>query len=112
MRTQIRARLAMGQAACAFFRAEVLVNITDEVHRASQAFAVDHNFNPVAVLNFSDGSTGQCLRRNMADARSCRNTTEARISENGDVLAMRQLFEGGSDLINLLHARARRTAAD
>ena len=48
----------------------------------------------------------------VADARARRDAREARVGEHGDVLAERQVLQRGRDLVDLLHARAQRPAAD
>ncbi len=92
MRTQIGTGLPFGQAARAFFGAELFVNVAHEVESAGQVLAVDHNLDPVALLNLSDRSTRKCLRGDMTNASSGRDAAEARVSKNCDMLAMRELF--------------------
>jgi hypothetical protein len=48
MRMQVRARLALRQAARAFFRAEDLIGVSHEMERAGQRFAIDDDFDLVA----------------------------------------------------------------
>ena len=63
-------------------------------------------------LHFADGAAGKRFRRDVADAGAGGNAAEARIGEDGDVLAVGQLLERGGDLVNLLHAGALGAAAD
>ena len=48
----------------------------------------------------------------MADAGSGGDAAEARVGEDGDVFAEGERFEGGGDLVDLLHAGAGGAAAD
>ena len=88
------------------------IGAADKVDSACQVGAIDHDFDLVAVLNLADWSAGKSLGGDMADAGSGGDAAEARIGQDGNVLAVGKLLERGSNLINLLHARARRPAAD
>ena len=76
------------------------------------ASAVDHDLDEVAVAQLADGAAGERFRRYVADAGAGRDAAEASIGDDGDVLAEGQMLQGGGDLIDLLHAGARRAAAD
>ena len=88
MRMQIRARLPLRQAARAFFLTEEFAEVAHEVQGASQVFAVDHYLNLVALMDFADRPAGQGLRRDMADASAGGDAAEARVGQDGDMLAM------------------------
>ena len=74
--------------------------------------AVDHDPDQVAVAQLADRAAGQRLGADVADAGAGGDAGEARVGEDGDVLAERQVLERRGDLVDLLHARAQRPAAD
>ncbi len=94
------------------FRAHRPVRSSDEVDGAGEIFAVDDDFDLIAVLKFAECAAGEGLGGDVADAGSGRDAAEARIGEDGDMFAEGQRLEGGGDLIDLLHAGAGGAAAD
>ena len=88
------------------------LSVSHEIDGAGERGAVDDDFDLVAFPNFADGAAGEGFGRDVADAGSGGDAAETRIGEYGDVLAMRELLERGGDLVDLLHARAERAAAD
>src|SRR5580700_7096282 len=82
------------------------------MHGCFETVSIDVDFDDVAVAEFADGASGEGLGRNVADAGTGGHAAEAAISEEGHKAAVRERFEGGGELINLLHACAARTATD
>ena len=62
--------------------------------------------------SLADRAAGQRLGADVADAGAGRDAGEARVGDHRDVLAPGQVLERGGDLVDLLHARAQRPAAD
>ena len=58
------------------------------------------------------GPPASASGRNVADAGAGGDAAETRVGEHRDVLAEIQMLQRGGDLIDLLHARAHRAAAD
>ncbi len=112
MGMQVRPRFALGQHQRALLRAEDFGSVADEMDRARERFAIDDDLNLVAFKHFADGAGGEGFRRDVSDACASGDAAEARIGEQGNVLAVRKLLQGSRDLVNLLHPCAGRTAAD
>src|SRR5579862_6550126 len=79
MGLEIRARPTLRQALDAFFCSENAAGVSNEVNRSSQLFAINYDFDLVAVEHPAYRAAGQRLRRDMADAGTRRNAAEARI---------------------------------
>src|SRR5437867_840001 len=109
---EIGARRARREQARALLDADVAIAVADDIDRSLQAVAIHDDLDQVAVLHFADGAAGQRLRADVTDARAGGDAGEAGVRDDGDVLAPRQMAERGGDLVDLLHARAHRAAAD
>src|SRR4029453_8755724 len=105
-------RAARGTQPVALFGTDRDARGADEVDAALEPVAIDDDPDDVAVDHLADRPSGQRLGTDVPDARARRHAGEARIRENGDVLAERQVLEGGRDLVDLLHAGAERAPAD
>src|SRR5690606_9664193 len=64
----------------------------------------------VAVMNLAERSSGEGFRRDVADAGACRNAAETGIGQHRNLLAEREMLEGGGDLVNLFHPAAHRAS--
>ena len=87
MRLRDRRGRSLGETACAFFRANDLLRIADEVDGAGEILSVDDDLDLVAVLKFADGATGERFGGDVPDAGAGGDAAEARVGEHGDVLA-------------------------
>ena len=76
----------------------------DVVDRALEFAGVDAHAENVAVAEFAEGAAGGGLRTHVADARTGGDAGETAVSEEHDTLGLRQIFEGGGDLVSLGHA--------
>ena len=90
-------RLGFGDLRCAG---------SQEVDPALQPAAVDDQLQQVAVPDSSDGSPGQRLRTDMADAGTGGHPREAGVGDDRNGLAPGDELEGRGDLVDLLHAGA------
>src|SRR5262249_14434500 len=77
-----------------------------------ETIAVDDDLDTVTVLHLADRPAGERLGADMTDARPRRDAAEPGVGEHGDVLAEAEVLERGSDLVDLLHPRPHRSAAD
>src|SRR5262249_44178398 len=66
----------------------------------------------IAVTHLANRTTCQCLRPDVADTGAGRNTREAGVGQDRDLLAEAQMLERRGDLVNLFHTRPHRTTAD
>ena len=112
MGREVRPGFALGEHQRALVRAEDSVGVADQMDGAGERFAIDDDLDLVALKHFANGPGGERFRRDVSDAGARGDAAEARVGEQGNVLAVRQLLERGGDLINLLHAGAGRTPAD
>jgi len=112
MGREVRTRFALGEHQRTLLRAEDSVGVADELDGAGEGFAIDDDLDLVAFEHFADGPGGQGFRGDVSDACAGGDAAEARVGEQGNVLAVRKLLERGGDLIDLLHAGAGRAAAD
>ena len=104
--------LALLENAGAFFGPEDHAVTAHQVHGALEAISVNDDFEDVAVLQLADGSAGESLGRNMADARARGDAAETGVGDQRDVFPTLQIPKSGSELVGFLHARAGGTAAD
>ncbi len=96
----------------ALLGAEHGLAVADQVDRALQAVPVHDDLDEVAVQHAADGTAGEGLRADVADARAGGHAGEAGVGEDGDLLAPRQVLERGGDLVDLLHPGADGAATD
>ena len=95
-----------------FFGAKVFRVLADEVYGGLERGAVDVDLDEVVVEDAADGAAGEGFRGDVADAGSGGDAGEAGVGEDGYVFAEGEGFEGGGDLVDLLHAGAEGAAAD
>src|SRR6185503_7668518 len=109
---EIRARQAASQDLRTGVDAHRRAVFANEVYRAFKLAPVDDDFYQIAVTHLADGAASQRLGRNVADARTSGYSAEARVGDNGDVLAELEILERGGELVGFLHACAHGPAAD
>src|SRR6185437_434039 len=112
MRRKVRSRRTGSETLAAFFCREDLALLPYKVDGSGKGPAIDDDFNRIAVVNVADRAIGKSLWRDMADAGSRGDPAEASVSQHSDVLAVRECLQRSGDLVDLLHARTERTAAD
>src|SRR5262249_32832065 len=112
VRSQILTRRPARKHARAFLGAEQLPAVPDQGHAGLEAIPVHHYAHKVALEDTPDGSTCERLGSHVADAGARRDAGEARIRHHRDLLAPGQVLESGGDLVDLLHARSQRAAAN
>ena len=105
---QVGTRRARRQHARALLGTEAGIALAHEVHAALEAVAVDHDLDRVAIAERADRATGQRLGTDVADAGAGGHAGEARIGQDGHLLAPRQMSQRRGDLVDLFHAGAER----
>src|SRR5215468_7507290 len=112
VRRQIGTRRPAGEDARAFLGAEQLLAVAHEVHAALEAIPVHYDAHKVSLEDAADRATGERLGSHVADAGARGDTGKARVGDHRDLLTPGQVLESGGDLVDLLHARSQRAAAD
>src|SRR5262249_61334207 len=79
---------------------------------APEAFPLHNEAHKTALEEAADGAAGERLGSHVADAGARGDTGEARVGDHRDLLTPGQVLESGSDLVDLLHTRSQRAAAD
>src|SRR5688572_16593896 len=79
---------------------------------AFQFAGIDAQTDEVAIPQPADRAAGPGLGAHVADAGAGGNAGKATIGDQGDALAVLNVFEGGSDLVGLRHATARTDAGE
>src|SRR5437588_6845788 len=91
IRREIGARRAAGQGARAFVRAEELLAVADQVDAALEAIAVDDDLDDVALEHLADRPARERLGSHVTDTGARRDAREARVRQDGDLLAIGQM---------------------
>src|SRR5262249_57380711 len=92
--------------------AEQLLAVAHEVHAALEAIPVHNDAHQIALEDATDGPTCERLGSHVANAGARGDTGKARVGDHRDLLTPGQVLESGGDLVDLLHARSQRAAAD
>src|SRR5690242_15425506 len=96
----------------AFAWRETAPAFTDQIHTPFERVPIDHNTNPVAITHLPDRPARKRLWPDVTDARAGGDAGETRVRHQRDMPAEGQMFECGSQLVSLLHARAEWSAAN
>src|SRR5580698_7698179 len=114
MRREVLARCALLEFTSSLLRGKSLgvAQLRNEIRGAVEFVAIDDDLDRVAFAHASDRAAGERFRRNVSDTRASGNAAETRVGEHGDILTGGQGLQRGGDLINLMHACARRTLAN
>ena len=91
--------------------AVVGVVFADEVYGAGEVVAVNDDFDEVAFVDSADGSVGEGFGSDVSDACTGGYAGEAGVGDECNVLAVGEVFECCSDLVDLFHAGAEGAAA-
>ena len=78
----------------------------EEVDGAVEVSAVDADFHDVARAELPDRAARERFGTDVAHAGARRNAREARVGDEGNVLAVGEVLQGARHLIGFLHARA------